>query len=170
MGLDAVELVMETEERFGVHLPDEECAHIRTVADLAALVISKLTVESAACPTSRTFYRVRRAFVDGGISRKNVRPGTRLSDLDPKKRRRTLRKLRRLEGGLRPRPIPPDFVTVADLVRHMTPKALPTDLGERIIAEYQVLDAVREIASNQLGVPFERVRPESDFVNDLGMG
>ncbi len=42
MGLDGVELVMAVEDRFGVKLPDSECSHVRTVADLAALVIAKL--------------------------------------------------------------------------------------------------------------------------------
>ena len=42
MGLDLVELVMEVEEHFDVPLPDSELTQVRTVADLANLVASKL--------------------------------------------------------------------------------------------------------------------------------
>jgi hypothetical protein len=42
MGLDTVELILRTEEIFGITLPDNECAQIRTVGDLYRLVLSKL--------------------------------------------------------------------------------------------------------------------------------
>ncbi len=42
MGLDTVEIVLRTEEIFGITLPDDECEQIRTVGDLYRLVLSKL--------------------------------------------------------------------------------------------------------------------------------
>lgn len=48
MGLDAVEIVMEIEDHFHVKLPDIELHQIRTVADLAALVVSHLPKGGAA--------------------------------------------------------------------------------------------------------------------------
>ncbi len=42
MGLDLVEVVMRTEEVFGISLPDEECSLVRTVGDLYRLVLEKL--------------------------------------------------------------------------------------------------------------------------------
>lgn len=42
MGLEDVELVMAVEKEFGVQLPDRECAELKTVGDLAALVVRHL--------------------------------------------------------------------------------------------------------------------------------
>ncbi|MFZ4575118.1 MAG: acyl carrier protein [Phycisphaerales bacterium] len=47
MGLEAVELVMAIEEDFGVTLPDRECQSMRTVGDLAALVVRHLPKTAA---------------------------------------------------------------------------------------------------------------------------
>ena len=44
MGLDTVELVLRTEEVFGISLPDEECEQIVTVGDLYRLVLTKLNL------------------------------------------------------------------------------------------------------------------------------
>lgn len=44
MGLDIVEIVMRTEEVFGVTLPDAECGDIKTVGDLYKLVLQKLSL------------------------------------------------------------------------------------------------------------------------------
>ena len=44
MGLDTVELVLRTEEVFGISLPDEECERIITVGDLYRLVLNKLNL------------------------------------------------------------------------------------------------------------------------------
>ncbi len=79
MGLDAVELVMEVEERFNVTLPDAECWRVRTVADLAALVLSRLPRASGVCPTARAFFALRREIVaSAGVERRLIRPTTRL--------------------------------------------------------------------------------------------
>jgi len=42
MGLDASEIIMQTEEVFGVDLPDEDCRRVRTVNDLYWLVLDRL--------------------------------------------------------------------------------------------------------------------------------
>lgn len=39
MGLDSIELVMEVEDEFRLHLPDEECEKVRTVDDVVDLVM-----------------------------------------------------------------------------------------------------------------------------------
>jgi acyl carrier protein len=44
MGLDAVEIVLRTEETFAIDLPDSECARIITVGDLYRLVLEKLNL------------------------------------------------------------------------------------------------------------------------------
>lgn len=89
MGLDSVELVMEVEDRFGVHLPDSECSRVTTVADLAALVISRLPRGEGACPTARAFFDFRTLMTThAGFDRHLVRPKAQLIDLFPPGTRR----------------------------------------------------------------------------------
>jgi acyl carrier protein len=50
MGLEAVEIVLRTEEFFGVAITDEEAAAVRTVGDLYSLVCSKLELQPIPSP------------------------------------------------------------------------------------------------------------------------
>jgi acyl carrier protein len=52
MGLDAVEIVLRTEELFGITLREDEGAAVRTVGDLYKLVCSKLNVSPLPSPVS----------------------------------------------------------------------------------------------------------------------
>jgi hypothetical protein len=101
MGLDGVELVMEVEDRFGVKLADSECSRVRTVADLAALVISKLPRSAGPCPTARAFFGFRALMVTrAGVERRRVRARARLDELIGQRRRWIWRELRRHERRL----------------------------------------------------------------------
>lgn len=85
MGLDGVELVLTVEERYQIRLPDAACSRVGTVADLAALIITQLPTPTGACPTARTFFRLRKTFVrQWGIHRREVRPDTPLETLFPR--------------------------------------------------------------------------------------
>ena len=44
MGLDVVEIVLRTEEVFGIDIPDEEAGSAVTVGDLYRLVLKKLDI------------------------------------------------------------------------------------------------------------------------------
>lgn len=91
MGLDAVEIVMEVEDRFDVKISDEECEGVRTVADLAALVIKRLPRSEGPCPTAREFFAIRKLMVThSGIERRRVRPKARLTEMFPGPARRPL--------------------------------------------------------------------------------
>jgi acyl carrier protein len=96
MGLDAVELVMEVEVRFNVKLPDADCQRVRTVADLAALVVARLpSVQVGPCPTARAFFDLRRLMVaHAELERSRVRPRAHLDDLFPAQTRRRWNALR----------------------------------------------------------------------------
>lgn len=90
MGMDGVEIVMETEDAFGITIEDGEAEKIRTPGQLIDLVISKVSTEGAQpCTTRRAFHRLRRALiVKLGIERRRIRPDTRLDSLIPLRRRR----------------------------------------------------------------------------------
>ncbi len=42
MGLDAVEIVMDVEDHFGIVIDDDEAGRMRTVGDLVALIRSRV--------------------------------------------------------------------------------------------------------------------------------
>jgi acyl carrier protein len=97
MGLDAVEIVMDLEDRLGVSTRDEDLAHCRTVADLAAVFIAALP-RPGVCPTAACFYELRRALVrDAGFARADIHPAANLHQLFPRRaaRRRQWRQLRK---------------------------------------------------------------------------
>ena len=59
VGLDAIEIVISTEEFFGIAIEDEEAAAARTVGDLYRLVCSKLELQAMPSPlTSETLPKV----------------------------------------------------------------------------------------------------------------
>lgn len=93
MGLDAIEIVIAAEERFNVSLDDADCSKIRTVADLAALVIAKLAVSGEICSTQRSFYELRRVLGTVGVDRERIRPRSVIDDLVPGLTRGTWKRL-----------------------------------------------------------------------------
>jgi acyl carrier protein len=70
MGLDAVEIVLRTEEVFAVNLPDGECSKVSTVGDLYRLLLEKLAlpylsledIENADEPNAAGYNRNRSQF------------------------------------------------------------------------------------------------------------
>lgn len=88
MGLDAVELVMRTEDEFGITLTDDEAGSIRTVGDFYQIVLSKLDA-SPSCLSSKAFYRTRQALISClQVPRREIRPSSDLESLLPAPTRR----------------------------------------------------------------------------------
>ena len=88
MGLDAVEIVMRTEDEFGITLADDEAETVRSVDDLYQLVLSKLDVTNS-CLSSKAFYRTRQALVAClQVQRRAIRPTSDLELLLPLSSRR----------------------------------------------------------------------------------
>lgn len=224
MGLDGVELVMEVEDRFNIRLADHDVERVRTVADLAALVLARMPSLRGVCPTARSFYELRTLLTLRGIERSDVRPRTRLAELFPPGSReswkalcaedRRLPRLRvspRLDGvvlwtaalsifvwfmatavllargggfavlislgvmavggaafafsrSVLARHFPPGMVTIGDVARAIAPIERS---GNRLLDELRVLEEVRKLTAEQLGLPIEDVRPESTF-EELG--
>jgi hypothetical protein len=90
MGLDAVELVMAVEEKFGVSITDEEATKAVTVGDLKQIVKTKLDITDAdGCLTQRAFHLIRKkATAEFGVSRRNLKPDTTLETIVPQYTRR----------------------------------------------------------------------------------
>lgn len=70
MGLDAVEIILRTEEVFAVDLPDSDCSKVSTVGDLYRLLLEKLKlpyippddIENPDGPTRAGYSRARSQF------------------------------------------------------------------------------------------------------------
>jgi acyl carrier protein len=106
MGLDAVEIVMEVEEAFGVSLEDAEVEKIYTPRELIDAVIGKVAhADGSGCLTQRAFHLVRRSLMNLlGLKRAQITPAVRLADLAPKPARSDL--LAQLAADLRTGPLP----------------------------------------------------------------
>lgn len=103
MGLETVEILLETEELFGIRIADDEASEIRTVGEFHELILRKLAMwDSTLCMTASAFYRLRRAIVDVmGVSRRQVHPQTPLAEVIPPGRRRRVWPILSEASGLR---------------------------------------------------------------------
>jgi acyl carrier protein len=103
MGLDGVEIIMATEERFGITIPDEDAEKMRTVGDLHHYVLHKLETQypEDRCLTSANFYLFRRSCMRTlHVPRSDIKPSTRLSNLLPSRHRSSYWKQLRSETQL----------------------------------------------------------------------
>lgn len=91
MGLDTVELVMETEEKFGIKLPDEELGKTTTVGDLHELV-SRFCFDkhnTTTCNSQRAFYQLRQTMISElGFQKDEIRPQTQTANIFPEMKRK----------------------------------------------------------------------------------
>jgi hypothetical protein len=63
MGLDGVEIIMRTEEAFGIEIPDEIAAQLLTPAALVDYVAANVALKATEeCLSQQLFYRLRRGF------------------------------------------------------------------------------------------------------------
>lgn len=90
MGLDGVELVMAWEEAFGIDIPTDVAASLRTPRDAVDYIYRHLPHSAGgACVTQRAFYSLRRGFVAAlPAYRRSVGVQTRLEELVPRRGRR----------------------------------------------------------------------------------
>ena len=90
MGLDGVELVLRTEETFGISLSDEEVSLVQTPRQLTDLVMKHLAAEpSGVCASQVAFHRLRRTLVaDFATPRQSVTPESRWDQFFPVASRR----------------------------------------------------------------------------------
>jgi hypothetical protein len=101
MGLDSVELVLKTEEAFGISLPDDEMGQTITVGQFYEAILKKLPCsKNKRCLTTITFYRLHQPLLTvAGKQRGEIRPTTHLDALIPKQHRiAAWNKIRKLSG------------------------------------------------------------------------
>jgi acyl carrier protein len=90
VGLDIVELVLRTEDEFGITLTDAEAESAQTVGDLYQLILSKLDL-TPSCLSSKAFYCTPQALVAClNVPRRSIRPSSELESLFPETTRKEL--------------------------------------------------------------------------------
>jgi acyl carrier protein len=91
MGLDSVEMVIEVEEAFGIKIPDDVAAAVRTVGDLHQLIVESLgdgRKSSGICLSAATFRLIRQAVNTGLSVQTSIRPGDQIDAILPRRHRR----------------------------------------------------------------------------------
>ncbi len=90
MGLDLVEMVIRTEETFGISIAGEDAANIRTPRELADFISTKVSLsDQPSCLSQQAFYFLRGRFNEHlSFSRRSFRPDTPLEELVPKQNRK----------------------------------------------------------------------------------
>jgi hypothetical protein len=85
MGLDLLELILDTEETFGIQIDDNHAAWIQTPGALAAYVAARIAAtREVRCRSQAGFYRLRSALMTTcDVPRKRIRPSTPLAELLP---------------------------------------------------------------------------------------
>jgi len=81
---------MDVEDHFGVLLREDDSQRIRTIGDLADMILARIVASSIVpCPTMRAFYELRLAIRESlGTPQLRIRPSTPLKDLIPLPHRR----------------------------------------------------------------------------------
>ena len=88
MGLDAVELVMDVEESFGIDISNEDAQQFRTVGDLFEFLKCRTDLApTGTCLSASTFYEIRNGLRSAGITQRFA-PSTDLVAVLSKKRSR----------------------------------------------------------------------------------
>lgn len=181
MGLDSVELIVELEDTFQTTIPDAAAEMMRTpqdAADWLAMRLSPPARPAGVCASARTFRELRAGLGHAfGVVRTSVRPDARVADLVPDERRRGWPRFARQYRLSRPplrlwgERFVPAGTTVRDLVADAQLRRPDAcfDTNGNIMPD-AVLLRVRRITAEQMRLPLDEVRPDSRFVQDLGMG
>jgi len=98
MGLEIVELVLRVEDEFDINLPDSDLEVLKTPADLAWYIHTKLCKQREEAKTpQRGFYILRKILMqEFGFKREQLRPSTKLQDLFKDDVRRNWKRLDKL--------------------------------------------------------------------------
>jgi acyl carrier protein len=104
MGLDGIEMVIACEERFNVHLEDDDLYKCSTPGKLIDLIFRSLGGgDGSICLSQNVFYRIRKLLLaDFNISRDAVKRHSLLANLIPPDKRKMFCQELREEFGVRP--------------------------------------------------------------------
>ena len=182
MGLDAVELLIQIEERFQTHIPDSEAEKISTVGELHEFLMQRIQRrDSSFCLSASIFYSIRQILLhEYYVHRHYIRPNSLLNELIPLAERHHFWKiikrelsvdlphLKRSQIFKRKRYLFPENIsTVRDLCSECVKSYSITNefkLADRGLIWWEVCLIVADIAC----VEPEELFPETNFIKELG--
>lgn len=177
MGLDAVELIIEVEDAFGIAISDAVAATMITPAALISHVQDAVHARDdfKPCISLRAFHHVRASLMRAlGVSRSSVSLDTRIRILFPRPDRAKLWELFRQDLDVSNLP---DLhfglgwlftpTRVSDLVSIVVLDRAKQLKEERTWTHDEVRDIIRQIIRKQLGI--EKFKDSDEFVRDLGI-
>ena len=81
MGMESVELVLATEEKFGITIPDESASKIVTVGDLHLIIVRLLEAQGEEPDADQVFGQLKEIIVEQlGVKPDEVVPTARFVD------------------------------------------------------------------------------------------
>ena len=177
MGLDSVELVIATEETFGISISDADAEQIVTPRHLIDHVMSLVNAKPKVrpCLSQRAFHRVRRSLVTAAqVDRSSISLSTKIGDLFPKPQRvDSWQSFREVSGltGLPDLRFGRGVIFAPTRVRCLVSQEA-SQMAQSISqsgdwSESEVRTVVRMIISEQLGI--KRFSDDDEFVRDLGV-
>jgi len=181
MGLDSVQIIVDTENCFGINIEDKAAEDMRTVGDLVDYVWNNIKHQDAkACLTQILFFRLRKFFVENlFITPSQFKPRTHLSELGKKEQFDNL--WEKLEYELKliiPKVFTGDRVliffkaesdTVQDLIDGIIYKNIEELGREYGLTKDVVFSVIASITHEVVGAPRKDIVPSAKFVDDLGV-
>jgi acyl carrier protein len=196
MGLDSVELVMSVENKFGIRIPDADCEKIYTVQDFSDTVFKMISIHPTdKCLTQIIFYRIRKAFKNLELTKVDIKPDTKISDLLTQTELKANWNRLETEIGLKlPKLVALDFNPNLDTyvkflgirtIKRKTPVTKGTirqlidwilslnfeqiiDI-QKITDKYEVERIISGIISENMGIPISEIELKHSITNDLGI-
>ncbi|QSS96670.1 phosphopantetheine-binding protein [Psychroflexus sp. ALD_RP9] len=196
MGLDSVELLMSVEDKFGIRIEDSEAEKIYTVQNFVDSVYSKIiTNPNEKCLTQIVFYRIRKAVRNLKLTDKEIKPGTKITELLSQTELKEKWHLLKTEIGLElPELVALDFnpelgshvkIFGIKTIKRTTPVSSGTirelidwtialneekliDI-EKITNKYEVERIIIGIINKNMGIPISEIKLEHSITNDLGI-
>ena len=196
MGLDSVELVMSVENKFGIRIPDTDCEKIYTVQDFSDTVFKMISIHPTdKCLIQIIFYRIRKAFKNLELTKVEIKPDTKISDLLTQTELKANWNRLETEIGLKlPKLVALDFNPNLDTyvkflgirtIKRKTPVTKGTirqlidwilslnfeqiiDI-QKITDKYEVERIISGIISKNLGIPISEIELKHSITNDLGI-
>jgi hypothetical protein len=196
MGLDSVELVVYVEDKFGIRIPDDECAKINTVQDFANSVYQRISINpTEKCLTQIVFYRIRKAFQTLNLSKEKIKPDSLITELLTQAELKSKWKQIEIELGLKlPKLVSLDFNQNLDThvkilgfrtfkrtqpvtkgtIRQLIDWTISLNFDKtidinKITDKYEVERIISGIISDRMGIPINEIELKHSITNDLGI-
>jgi acyl carrier protein len=181
MGLDTVEIIVDIENSFNIHIEDEDAARIRTVGELIDHVWFLVKKEeSNSCLNQIIFFRLRKFFTSKDfISNQKFTPSLKINQLIIKEEKEQLVKSLENELNLAVPNISNYWIitsenirftdTIQDLINRLIFDNIHSLVKETAISRTTVAGVIKYVLQEVSGLEIKNIPENASIVNDLGI-